>query len=370
MEGVWLGHSNQSNEALVGTKAGVVKAWVIKQRPEGERWDMEAIKGMKGTPRKPVPGRAGFKVPIRIRFDEPPELEPEPSKEPRREVAPRRAKIQKKHFDIHGYAVDCAGCRHLQAGLPHRGHTEACRERMETLLQNSEEGRIGMERARKRHDQWVQDVMRYCEEYEVSQEREEPRSEEERGEERAGPVRASQRDPDERNNRGEKRTIEEDGRAEEDQNKRSLKGDKSTGDPQAQPEVMATDQNPSDSRKREVMDRAETEAIRKEKMRREEESREEKKTEAKQQMRNFSSAEAKPSEEEKAMELDLIRSILSIKKKQKAEIQCSRTMKEEAEKFGMKATEEKDELKEGGSVVKDILFWTIQDKKNTTYEQS
>ena len=49
-EGVWLGHARGSSEALVGTKDGVVRAWTIRGKPEGERWDAEAITEIQGPP--------------------------------------------------------------------------------------------------------------------------------------------------------------------------------------------------------------------------------------------------------------------------------------------------------------------------------
>ena len=41
LEGLWLGHSRTSNEVLIGTKEGVVKAWAVKGRPEETRLDKE-----------------------------------------------------------------------------------------------------------------------------------------------------------------------------------------------------------------------------------------------------------------------------------------------------------------------------------------
>ena len=32
--GVWLGHASSSNEVIVGTRDGVVKAWAIRRYPE------------------------------------------------------------------------------------------------------------------------------------------------------------------------------------------------------------------------------------------------------------------------------------------------------------------------------------------------
>ena len=36
---IWLGHARSSNEVIVGVDAGVVRAYAVVRRPEGERWD-------------------------------------------------------------------------------------------------------------------------------------------------------------------------------------------------------------------------------------------------------------------------------------------------------------------------------------------
>ena len=57
-EGLWLGHARSSNEILIGTREGVVRAWAIRKMPVGEQWDAGLIKEMKGTPCKPNPNKA------------------------------------------------------------------------------------------------------------------------------------------------------------------------------------------------------------------------------------------------------------------------------------------------------------------------
>ena len=37
-EGVWRGHNRGSNESLIGTPKGVVKAWAVRRRIPAERW--------------------------------------------------------------------------------------------------------------------------------------------------------------------------------------------------------------------------------------------------------------------------------------------------------------------------------------------
>ena len=43
-EGLWLGHSRISSEVYIGTEEGVVRAWAVKRKAEGEKWDAELVK--------------------------------------------------------------------------------------------------------------------------------------------------------------------------------------------------------------------------------------------------------------------------------------------------------------------------------------
>ena len=65
-DGVWLGISRESNEILVGTKNGVMRAYALKQRPADERWDEKQISDMRGTPQRPNPEKVGLHIPTRI----------------------------------------------------------------------------------------------------------------------------------------------------------------------------------------------------------------------------------------------------------------------------------------------------------------
>ena len=54
-EGIWLGIRMRTNEALIGTPAGVVKARIIRTLPEDEKWSAAMILEVRGTPRRPNP---------------------------------------------------------------------------------------------------------------------------------------------------------------------------------------------------------------------------------------------------------------------------------------------------------------------------
>ena len=149
-QGVWLGHARGSNEALIGTKDGVVRAWAIKRMPDGEKWNAQAIKDIQGTPAKPNPQMLGFDVPVHIHLPSEEGLpgveEPPPA---RNESQYRRTYLKNRDFKEHGYTDGCEGCKRLRAGgMGARPHTEECRARMESILKDKKAPR--WERAQER----------------------------------------------------------------------------------------------------------------------------------------------------------------------------------------------------------------------------
>ena len=63
---VWLGTATGSSETLIGTTKGVVKASSIKRFGRTEKWDVDAILDMKGTPQRPDPTKLGLHIPVKI----------------------------------------------------------------------------------------------------------------------------------------------------------------------------------------------------------------------------------------------------------------------------------------------------------------
>ena len=72
MSGIWLGTKGRTEEHIIGTPEGVVKAFTVKRRPVEERWSLEEAHAMKGTPGKPNPGTNDQRMPVRIRVPETP----------------------------------------------------------------------------------------------------------------------------------------------------------------------------------------------------------------------------------------------------------------------------------------------------------
>ena len=64
--GTVVGIIDFSNEYLIGTSKRTVKCRAIHPRDPEKKWDIEAMKNIKGTPWKPHPNRKSFRVPTHI----------------------------------------------------------------------------------------------------------------------------------------------------------------------------------------------------------------------------------------------------------------------------------------------------------------
>ena len=155
-EGIWLGHARSSNEAIVGTRKGVVRAYSIKRQPEDERWDRGLIKDLKGTPQQPNPLKPGMNIPIKVSFDPPRQEIPMPSEPLREEKAPRRMKITAAMVEKYGYTDGCDACRNKRAGVQSsKGHNEVCRERIRKAMAEDEDGGKRLRQEEERTNRWL-----------------------------------------------------------------------------------------------------------------------------------------------------------------------------------------------------------------------
>ena len=111
-EGLWLGHSRRSNEAIIGTREGV-RAHAVKLMDEESRWDAKYLQEMKGTPQQPDPLRPGLAILIKVNIDPPHEESPAPAEgavdECDRQI--RRMRITGVMLQKYGYTEGCDGCR-------------------------------------------------------------------------------------------------------------------------------------------------------------------------------------------------------------------------------------------------------------------
>ena len=147
--GLWLGHARDSNETLIGTPDGVVRAYAIKKYADGEQWSRTLVEQLQGTPGQPDPTKGGIRAPIVIKFDLP--LTDKPQTANTEEPLPRRTMVTDTELQKYGYTARCPGCRARQLGLPaKKGHNEICRDRIEKLMLEDPDDRQKIENANAR----------------------------------------------------------------------------------------------------------------------------------------------------------------------------------------------------------------------------
>ena len=143
-EGLWLGQARSSNESVIGTMNGVVRAYTVKRHGPERQWSADLVRGLAGTPQQPNPNVPGHRIPIRVNFDDTPHADDTPVVGPvpiaQRQI--RRMKITTALLQKYGYTAGCEGCRFKEAGMGEaRNHTDACRLRITTAMDQDDEGR-------------------------------------------------------------------------------------------------------------------------------------------------------------------------------------------------------------------------------------
>ena len=142
--GVWLGHARNTNSALVATDEGIIKAWGIRRLLEGQQWDGERIRSIKGSP-KNWKLDAGEDV-QQVELDDGgiPDGEKEVHVQEGSRTGERRSMhLRRNDFERYGFSDGCPGCRDMaiQRPGPSSGwaaHTTACRRRLEERIQEAE----------------------------------------------------------------------------------------------------------------------------------------------------------------------------------------------------------------------------------------
>jgi len=178
-EGIWLGHGRASNEVLIGTLNGVVRAFTVQRKPEDERWSPTDIQNLRGTPQQPDPTRPGSHIPIRVKFDEAAEGEEVLKTEVPRKENGRRMAINTSIMKKYGYTDGCEGCRFHRAGMQdpnaRKPHSEKCRTRMREEMMKDEEDKEKIDKDDERLNRKIAEKIEKSDDKEV--EKEEPSQE-------------------------------------------------------------------------------------------------------------------------------------------------------------------------------------------------
>ena len=109
------------------------------------------IRSIRGTPQQPDPEKKGIRVPISVRFEAKEEdTQAHPAREPE-EPAVRRRGITQLELDKYGFTPGCPGCLAKQRGeVAKKGHSEACRKRIEDLMREDVEDKKKIEKSDER----------------------------------------------------------------------------------------------------------------------------------------------------------------------------------------------------------------------------
>ena len=142
----------RSIKTLVGTPAGVFKCTDFKRKSVQERWSMERLNNIAGSPKQPVPGQANRRSPAYSRRAGSSAAAGEFVRQPMPEQPIiRNWKIYRRDIEEHGGTPGCPGCRAVTHGMSgHAPHTALCRERIQGLIMETEEGRGRIDRAAER----------------------------------------------------------------------------------------------------------------------------------------------------------------------------------------------------------------------------
>ena len=130
--GTYLGFIIRSGEHVVGTEEGVFRVTNVRRAPAEERWSLEIINKIIGTPEQPVPDVRNRRVPTYAKKftnkDEQKEPKFVPQEEP--DIQVRGFKIFKRDIDENGPTPNCQGCRAILKGATYKAnHTPLCRVR-------------------------------------------------------------------------------------------------------------------------------------------------------------------------------------------------------------------------------------------------
>ena len=169
-EGYFLGFNWRTSEALVGTKEGVKRAGTIRRVGGHRRWDAEGLDAVRGVPWKWNPDADDEVEKLLVRHLT--EEEKNNLAEPAHNQGTKkvyRLRLTRDDFIDKGFTEGCAGCKAILSGGAVRGHTEACRKRMEDIMMNNAAGKERMKRQADRESEFMAKWLEKSEEEEQQQ---------------------------------------------------------------------------------------------------------------------------------------------------------------------------------------------------------
>ena len=155
-----MGFYWRTSEAIVDTKDGVVRAGTIRRVGAHRRWDAEGPDAVRGVPWKWDPDAEEVTDRLLVRL-----LSKDEKKHlagPAPEAGPKivyRMSLKRDDFVEKGFTEGCLGCKAILSGGGVRGHSEACRRRMEELMQKSSEGQARLKRQTDPENEYLSRVL-------------------------------------------------------------------------------------------------------------------------------------------------------------------------------------------------------------------
>ena len=145
-QGIWLGVCSRTDEAIIGTAGGIVRAGTVKRQAIEDAWKSTSLLSVAITPW--TMGRQNKRRELTVENDDAEKL----IKVDDTEVAgnPRRFRITREDIEKVGFSDGCMGCNAMHASKPAQRHSEYCRRRVQENLKGTEEGRQRLEKAEER----------------------------------------------------------------------------------------------------------------------------------------------------------------------------------------------------------------------------
>ena len=155
--GIFLGTIESSDEHMLGTELGVIKARAVTAVPEGQRFDAQAIQAMKGVPWRPSTKHPGSKirthidedkegsdgdeegdheVQVEVYQDEDPQETLDDIKKEEEIIFSRSGEsygfyIKARDVAKYGATAGCPGCKYVKGEVTTQcGHSKECKTRM------------------------------------------------------------------------------------------------------------------------------------------------------------------------------------------------------------------------------------------------
>ena len=119
-KGIWLGHARSTNATLVATDTGVIKVWGVRRLAEGQQWDGDRIKAIRGSPKN-------WKLDASEDVQQV-ELDdggiPHAAVDVEAPVGPRAGErrsmyLRRQDFEKYGFTDGCPGCRAIATRYTH-----------------------------------------------------------------------------------------------------------------------------------------------------------------------------------------------------------------------------------------------------------